>query len=402
MGDAVNTSITRTLVSKQAKFRHFMFTLYTNWDVEDDVYREEVDVLEKVKCRYICYGKEKGDLKGGCHLQCMVSFHDQKTLSAARKLVPKRSSNFQAIRLLDAAIVYCQKDGDFVQRGDRPVVGKGASAIERYDDAMLAAKEGRLEDVPSDLMLKHRPNLLSIAAASQVAGDVIEMDHLWIHGKPGKGKSKGPRQIYGSRLFLKKAANKWFDGWDSAIHDVLLIDDMGTEHYHQMSNLKNWSDVYWFPCEVKHGSLFIRPTRIIVTSNHTIEEIFSKHYPQVDIDALNRRFDKLNCDTKERVARLPFNAADDALEWIKSEVAQTRLALSSLVAVVPEEPAEPVVEDVTVVATSDEGMLDHSELGNDLSYFQWNDGQDPSLILTDKGIGLKRKRELLLANISDV
>jgi hypothetical protein len=93
---------------------------------------------------------------------------------------------------------------------------------------------------------------------------------LWIYGPPGTGKTH--YALNGWTNVFMKSQNKWFDGYTG--QEVILLDDYDTPmlgHY-----LKRWMDKW--PCygEVKGGTVALRHTRFIVTSNYTPEQIWNE------------------------------------------------------------------------------------------------------------------------------
>lgn len=80
--------------------------------------------------------------------------------------------------------------------------------------------------------------------------------------------------------------NKW---WDSYIdQEEVLIDDVDYNQANWIGNfLKIWADHYPFIAEFKGGSRLIRPKKIIVTTQYSIENLFNDSELQA---ALNRRF----------------------------------------------------------------------------------------------------------------
>lgn len=119
------------------RFRNYVFTLnnYTT---------EELSLLEKLKCKYIIYGREIGD-QGTPHLQGFVIWDNAKSFSATKRQLPQRAH--YDVMYKDSTpydnFVYCSKDGDFTERGERPErVGQG----KRND--MIAIKKAIANQCP--------------------------------------------------------------------------------------------------------------------------------------------------------------------------------------------------------------------------------------------------------------
>jgi len=135
-----------------------------------------------------------------------------------------------------------------------------------------------------------------------------EAPNLWIYGSTGTGKSFYARKKLGDDFYPKIASNKW---WDKYVGQKnVLIEDMDKKHDYQAYNLKIWADKYAFPVEIKNGADYIRPEKIIVTSNYSIREIFPN--PQ-DHLPLERRFKVIH--QKEAWDKTPFNLPIDNDVW---------------------------------------------------------------------------------------
>jgi len=68
------------------------------------------------------------------------------------------------------------------------------------------------------------------------------------------------------------ADNAWWDGYQG--EEVVIIDDFDKYHVKQGFKLKLWGDRYTFPAEVKGSARFIRPKKVIVTSNYHPKDIW--------------------------------------------------------------------------------------------------------------------------------
>lgn len=106
--------------------------------------------------------------------------------------------------------------------------------------------------------------------------------HEYHWGYTGTGKSRQARERYPDAYI--KDANMWWCNYTG--QETVIIEDLGPKLV-GAQRMKLWTDHYPFTCEAKGSSLFIRPKRIIVTSNYSIREIYED--PR-DYEPLERRF----------------------------------------------------------------------------------------------------------------
>jgi len=264
-----------------ARSRNFCFTL-NNYTPEEE---EEVKNWE---CKYLIFGKEQGE-SGTPHLQGYISFQLQKTLSALKKLQGR--AHWEIARgSPKQASDYCAKDGDVFEKGTRPLSNKeiGDNEKLRWEKAFVAVSEGRIGDVDADIKCRHLKSIEYAVQRQTVSKRKLAvldgtMEHEWLVGPPGTGKSYTARQE-NPESFIKDPTVSWWDGY--LAEDVVIIDDFDKFQVKQGGDMKRWLDRYTFQAPVKGGYQLIRPRKIVITSNYLPSEIWDD---QITVDAINRR-----------------------------------------------------------------------------------------------------------------
>lgn len=278
-------------MSKQTQSKYWCFTINNPMDNYGDLKR-------LIKWSYMVVGREIGD-EGTPHLQGFVAMETRVRFTTMKKLIPKAHLE-PMYGTTNQAIQYCKKDGDWEEYGVLPVdTGRtggssgGKSKHEKFLKMVQLVKDNKMDDV------------LEIDAVSYVqhyhAFKRIKQDHPqklqdlqdvcgeWIYGPPGVGKS------YTARLenpdLYDKPTNKWWDGYQGEA--VVLIDDFDMVHHILGHHLKRWADRYSFPAEMKGTTVQIRPKKIVVTSNYSIEDVFTNDGDAL-VKALKRRFKERN------------------------------------------------------------------------------------------------------------
>lgn len=247
---------------------------------------DEERIVHELECTYLVCGREVGEL-GTPHLQGYVYFKNARFDNGVRSIL--RRAHWEVARSdHETNRTYCTKGGDYFETGQMPMSQKRKGEVEqeRWQQAWKAAKVGDIDSVPYDIRFRHYNTLKQIAKDyMQRPVDLETLDNYWIYGPPGVGKSRAVRILFPEAYM--KMCNKWWDGYQHEAN-VIIDDwelDMGKTLGH---HLKIWAQNQSFIAEAKGSALHIRPKRIIVTSNYSIEEVFA--HDQTLVQAINRRF----------------------------------------------------------------------------------------------------------------
>lgn len=265
---------------RQATSRGWCFTI-NNPTTSDGI---QVAQLKNYARYYIC-GIEQGQDRQTIHYQGYVYFANAcgmarvKALLPRAHLEPQRGSNKQAIE-------YCKKDGEYEEWGDAPDQGGGKTQREKWRSLIELSERGELGRIrlefPGEYFRYHeRIRSLRIRRTTPINGD---LEHEWWYGPTGTGKSRKLWDTYPDHF--SKELNKWWCGYND--EEVVAIEEWCPKNECTASFLKIWADRYPFPAQVKGGSLKkIRPRKIIILSNYTIDQCFEK---AEDRDPIKRRF----------------------------------------------------------------------------------------------------------------
>ena len=293
---------------RRAKFRNWCVTINNYTGVPDAEFLKGPPPI-----KYLCFGKEVSST-GTPHLQMYVSFANA-VAQPSQYFRRFGSGHFiPANGTADQNAEYCAKEGDFTEFGTRPQspwdkgqlgaqlggqpggqYGQIGGDMEqaRWQMTWDLAKEGRIEEIPADIRVRHYSTINKIAAKYQKAPPKLsKLDNLWLVGPPGTGKSTFVHNQYPGGY--KKSMTKWWCGYnmDDEGHSTVILDDLHPR-WSEKELLKNWADVFSFVAETKGGSMQIRPQRIVVTSNYTIEQVLLFRKPFLSTNGRENSFSLL-------------------------------------------------------------------------------------------------------------
>lgn len=280
---------------KRTKSKHWLFTI-NNWTLQDGQMLEEA----KEQFEYFVCGREIGE-DGTRHMQGYVVFLNRKYLTAVKKIFPRAHLEIKSARSTFAECInYCKKDNDFMEHGTAPISNAERCKI-KWDLAFENAKKGDFEQIPKDVLIRYYHAFKRIHQDNPPSPeDLTTKKNYWIIAPSQHGKSTYARQRWPD--YYDKAPNKWFVGYKG--QQTILCDDFGPQQCKYIAwYMKRWADLFSFPMETKGGGTQIRPKRIVVTSQYTIEQCFSD---EKECEAITNRFKIVNL-THWR-SRINFNS----------------------------------------------------------------------------------------------
>lgn len=149
------------------------------------------EIRQLLKPTFMTGQLEKGEL-GTPHWQLFAYWKSRKAFGAIKKALP--TAHIEEAKSLRASIEYCRKKETRISEepfsfGPEPVGASGAQQKEDWDAWYLAAAQGRFDEIPAVIKIKHYGNLLKIAKDQVTGQDSEGVRGIWIHGAPGLGKS---------------------------------------------------------------------------------------------------------------------------------------------------------------------------------------------------------------------
>lgn len=227
---------------------------------------------------YCVMGDEIGD-NGTPHVQGFIVMKKRTERSTMSRLFPR--AFLEVMRgTTKQASDYCKKDGDFIELGVLPDISStggacgGNAKAANYKKAIELSKKGDFDKMEEEL-----PHMYwnSYHTMKRIAMDnPPKVDNLedvcgeWIWGPPGTGKSHTARSE--NPNYYDKQCNKGWEGYQN--QDVAILDDFDKVHHILGHYLKRWADKYPFQADIKYSNTYIRPKKIVITSNYKIEDVF--------------------------------------------------------------------------------------------------------------------------------
>lgn len=249
------------------------------------------------ECSYAVFGLESAPSTGRAHIHGVAVFDERIRLTQLKKQFPACIHWEPMKGTLDQAVDYVMKeDKNPVVFGEKPT-NPGEMEKNRWRLAREQLEQGDVDALEDDqIYVQHFSSVSQIAdrfAARTQAQDLEQMPEVYFcYGVPGAGKSQWCRHhanaVENSPLYLKDFS-QWWCAYDSRLHTGgVLIEDIGLGDKWMVDRLKLWTDRYAFAANRKNRpAMMIRPKRIYITSNYSLEQLFGDS--PIDVVALQRR-----------------------------------------------------------------------------------------------------------------
>lgn len=220
---------------------------------------EEEKNFKKVTARYICIGKEIGKC-GTPHLQGFVYFDVKKRLSTLKKLSerahwePSRGTPQQAA-------AYCQKDGNFWEEGEKPVMGARSDLAAVAEQVRNGASLQEVASENPEMFVRYTKGLTALKMT--LMKDRTEKPVVsWLWGGTGVGKTKRATEINPS--FYMKDGTQWWDGYEQ--QNTIIVDDFDGKW--PFRDLLRFLDGYPYQGQYKGGYVKINSPNIVITCEY--------------------------------------------------------------------------------------------------------------------------------------
>lgn len=262
-----------------SRHRNWVFTINNYTD-------EEYKNLENVECKYIVYGKEKGEKEKTEHIQGYVELNLPVNLQKIKKIICERG-HFELRRgTAEQASKYCKKDGDFIEKGEISKQGRRTDIESLVEDIKDGKNLREIIERNPEQFIKYNRGIEKMKNILVTPKKWREIKVIVFIGKTGVGKTKEAMQsesVY--KLNEPNNRNLWFDNY--AGEKRLVIDDFsGWINYR---NLLTLLDGYPYRCEIKGGYIWAEWEEVYITSNEMIEN----WYKNYDLSPLKRRITEI-------------------------------------------------------------------------------------------------------------
>lgn len=219
---------------------------------------------------------------GNPHSHCFVMLDRELNNTTDARVLDYQGHHpsIEPTRSCKAVIKYCAAEGNYLTNIEAKIKRYRGEAS-RLDRNTIAQKI--MDGTKLHTLVDENPSLLfgysrlknDVACYMLDKATIKDLEGpcgLWIGGPAGAGKSTIAFSRFGD--YYPKGKNKWFDGYNG--QPTMVLDDVDSSWVEFKDYLKWWAGQFKFLAEFKGGTMLIRPSKCVVTSNFTLEEWLTK------------------------------------------------------------------------------------------------------------------------------
>ncbi len=193
-------------------------------------------------------------------------------------------------------------------------------------EILAYAEAGNLKKIKEHnpgFYIANHAKLKALNNKQKKVNDTTELDHYWIHGPTGTGKTLSVNVLFPD-AFERDPDSHYYDGYTDQKQIILTDLDNRALRTLGVNKLKTMCDPNGFNMEIKYGGGHLVKAQIIVTSNFTIEECFKfkgknanynqDWYSDIDLLAVQRRFKELHINNWLFQNNIRLKSIDDRNE----------------------------------------------------------------------------------------
>lgn len=229
---------------------------------------------------YVIFGEEIGPVSGKLHYQGYVQWQKRIRATTLKKhfdgvyFKPSDGSPLSNMH-------YCSKDGKVWTFGEpKPTAAEAggfatASKFEHISELAAQGKYGEIRRLYPSEAIRYGRGIMGLRnfVDRPPVPKKFRPAVYWFYGE-GTGCGKTHAVFEMAPDLYDKEPNKWWD--DYQFQPDIHIEEVSPEDHPSAYHIKKWLDERPFNAEFKGGSWgTIRPRRIFITSNYSIDEIYN-------------------------------------------------------------------------------------------------------------------------------
>lgn len=222
------------------------------WTLHDYTGEEE-EKLMNLDLRYLCYGREICPSTGKKHLQGFMILLNAKAMTAVKTWIGLSRIHLEkSLGTVEQNRAYCQKDGDFVEKGDPVEQGKRgdlddfkAAMDDGMDEQQLANEHFKVWAKYPGLVKRYkniqRESAKPVYDLASFDWSDSFMDYDWnksliLYGEPGIGKTEFAKALIGEGFLLVSHLDQ-LGHFLPEKHTGIVFDDMSFRHLPRESQI---------------------------------------------------------------------------------------------------------------------------------------------------------------------